>query len=317
MPQSSHSPVVLITGCSSGFGLLTAARLAAKGYTVVATMRDLKKEGNLTSEVNRRGGAVEVMQMDVTDKQSVTRAVERIKMGHGRIDVLVNNAGYGIGGFFEDLTDEEIRAQMETNFFGVQNVTRAVIPLMRQCRRGKIINISSVAGFSASPAFSAYNASKWALEAFSEGLRYELQFFGIDVLLIEPGTYKTKIFYENAQYARHFDNPDSPYFVWSQHLRKKVMDYVNDCHKDPEEIGIMVEKLIRAKNPPFRNIPDIESQVLYWLRRILPFRVYSAMIRMFFMEGFDGRDRSRPVPTDPNYTPMRSERNSSMPAQVR
>lgn len=325
MPQSSYSPVVLITGCSSGFGLLTAARLAAKGYTVVATMRDLKKEGNLTSEVNRRGGAVEVLQMDVTDKQSVTRAVERIKMGHGRIDVLVNNAGYGMGGFFEDLIDEEIRAQMETNFFGVQNVTRAVIPLMRfppggreatrQCRRGKIINISSVAGFSASPAFSAYNASKWALEAFSESLRYELQFFGIDVLLIEPGTYKTKIFYENAQYARHFDNPASPYFVWSQHLRKRVMDYVNDCHKDPEEIGIMVEKLIRAKNPPFRNIPDIESQVLYWLRRILPFRAYSAMIRMFFMEGFAGRDRSRPVSSD--HAPMRSERNSSMSAQVR
>mgnify|MGYP001611224576 FL=1 len=312
MPRSSHSPVVLITGCSSGFGLLTAARLSAKGYTVVATMRDLKKEGNLTSEVNRRGGAVEVLQMDVTDKQSVTRAVERIKMGHGRIDVLVNNAGYGIGGFFEDLTDEEIRAQMETNFFGVQNVTRAVIPLMRQCGRGKIINISSAAGFSASPAFSAYNASKWALEAFSEGLRYELQFFGIDVLLIEPGTYKTKIFYENAVYARHFDKTDSPYFVWSQHLRKKVMDYVNDCHKDPEEIGIMVEKLIRAKNPPFRNIPDIESQVLYWLRRILPFRVYSAMIRMFFMEGFS---KSRSVEAD--HAPMRSERNSSMSAQVR
>ena len=312
MSQPSHSPVVLITGCSSGFGLLTAARLSAKGYTVVATMRDLKKEGNLTSEVNRRGGTVEVLQMDVTDKLSVARAVEHIKMSHGRIDILVNNAGYGMGGFFEDLTDEEIRAQMETNFFGVQNVTRAVIPLMRQCRRGKIINISSVAGFSASPAFSAYNASKWALEAFSEGLRYELQFFGIDVLLIEPGTYKTKIFYENAQYARHFDNPDSPYFVWSQHLRKKVMGYVNDCHKDPEEIGIMVEKLIRAKNPPFRNIPDIESQVLSWLRRFLPFRLYSAMIRMFFMEGF-----SKPRSVEADHTPMRSERNSSIPSQVR
>ncbi len=317
MNKTAESTVVLITGCSSGFGLLTAARLAAKGYKVVATMRDLKKEGNLTSEVNRRGGTVEVLQLDVTDKLSVARAVEHIRMSHGRIDVLVNNAGYGIGGFFEDLTDEEIRAQMETNFFGVQNVTRAVIPLMRQSSRGKIINISSVAGFSTSPAFSAYNTSKWALEAFSESLRYELQFFGIDVLLIEPGTYKTKIFYENAQYAQNFDNPESPYFVWSQHLRRKVMAYVDDCHKDPEEIGIMVEKLIRAKNPPFRNIPDIESQVLYWLRRILPFRIYSAMVRVFFMAGFEGRDGSRPVPADPNQTPMRSERNSSMPSQVR
>ncbi len=312
MNKKIESTVVLITGCSSGFGLLTAARLAAKGYTVVATMRDLKKEGSLTSEVNRRGGTVEVLQMDVTDKLSVARAVEQIKVRHGHIDVLVNNAGYGMGGFFEDLTDEEIRAQMETNFFGVQNVTRAVIPLMRQRWRGKIINISSVAGFSTSPAFSAYNASKWALEAFSESLRYELQFFGIDVLLIEPGTYKTKIFYENAQYARHFDNPESPYYVWSQHLRKKVLAYVNDCHKDPEEIGIMVEKLIRARNPPFRNIPDIESQVLSWMRRILPFRLYSAMIRMFFMDGFR---KSQSAVAD--QTPMRSERNSSIPSQVR
>ena len=312
MSQSSYSPVVLITGCSSGFGLLTAARLAAKGYTVVATMRDLKKEGNLTSEVNRRRGTVEVLQLDVTDKLSVARAVDNIKVRHGRIDVLVNNAGYGIGGFFEDLTDEEIRGQMETNFFGVQNVTRSVIPLMRQSAHGKIINVSSVAGFSTSPAFGAYNASKWALESFSESLRYELRFFGIDVLLIEPGTYKTKIFYENARYAQNFDNPQSPYFVWSQHFRKKVMAYVNDCHKDPEEIGIMVEKLIRAKNPPFRNIPDIESQVLCWMRRILPFRIYSAMIRTFFMEGFG---KSRPVLGD--HAPMRSERNSSIPAQVR
>lgn len=284
MPQSSNSPVVLITGCSSGFGLLTAARLASKGCRVVATMRNPEKAGNLSSEVNRRGGAVEILQMDVTDKESVERAVSEVSVRYGHIDVLVNNAGYGIGGFFEDLTDAEIRQQMETNFFGAQNVTRAVIPLMRQRRYGKIINISSVAGFSASPAFSAYNASKWALEAFSEGLRYELKPFDIDVLLVEPGTYKTRIFYENARYARNFDNADSPYYALSQQLRKKVMAYVDDCHKDPEEIGILVEKLIRAKNPPFRNIPDIESQVLYWLRRILPFRLYSEMIRTFFLK---------------------------------
>ena len=214
-----------------------------------------KKEGNLTSEVNRRGGAVEVLQMDVTDKQSVTRAVERIKMGHGRIDVLVNNAGYGMGGFFRGLDRRgDPRPDGNELFRRAERDARGH-PADAPVPAGKIINISSVAGFSASPAFSAYNASKWALEAFSEGLRYELQFFGIDVLLIEPGTYKTKIFYENAQYARHFDNPDSPYFVWSQHLRKKVMDYVNDCHKDPEEIGIMVEKLIPGEKPAVSQHP--------------------------------------------------------------
>lgn len=284
MPQSP-APVVLITGCSSGFGLLTAARLATQGHHVIATMRDLNKQNGLRSEVNRRGGQVDILRLDVTDQYMIRETVSWISSKYGYVDVLVNNAGYGIGGFFEDLTQEEIRAQMEVNFFGAQNMTRAVIPLMRQRRRGKIINISSVAGFSTSPAFSAYNASKWALEAFSESLRYELRFFGIDVLLVEPGTYQTKIFYENAHYAANFDNPQSPYYLMSRHLKKKVMAYVKDCRKDPEEIGIMVEKLIRAKNPPFRNIPDMEGQILYILRRCLPFRVYSAMIRAFFMQG--------------------------------
>jgi short-subunit dehydrogenase len=149
---------------------------------------------------------------------------------------------------------------------------------MRQRKSGRIINISSVAGFSTSPAFSAYNASKWALEGWSEALHYELKFFGIDVLLIEPGTYKTKIFFENARYARHFNNEDSPYFPISQHLKKKVMEFVEDCFKDPEEVAILVEKLIHRPNPSFRNIPDIESKVLFTLRKLLPFRLYRAII---------------------------------------
>ncbi len=289
MTTPVESPVVLITGCSSGFGLLTAARLSSKGYQVVATMRNLDKQDILISEVDRRAGNVNVIRLDVTDKDSVSNAVSQVASRYERVDILVNNAGYGIGGFFEDLTDAEIRDQMETNFFGVQNVTRAVIPLMRSIpkrkgKRGKIINISSVAGFSTSPAFGAYNASKWALEAFSESLRYELAFFDIDVLLIEPGTYKTKIFYENAKYASLFDNPQSPYYSISQHLKTKVMGYLDNCHKDPEQIAIMVEKLIKTENPPFRNIPDIEGQMLYWLRRVLPFRLYSRIIRAFFLK---------------------------------
>ncbi len=278
--NAPHQPkVILITGCSSGFGLLTAARLAAKGHQVIATMRTLEKQLTLRNHVKKIGAEVDIKQLDVTDVASVKKTIAEIAAQYGNIDVLVNNAGYGLGGFFEDLTDEEIRQQMETNFFGVQNVTRAVIPLMRQRKNGKIINISSVAGFSSSPGFGAYNASKWALEGFSESLRYELKFFGIDVLLIEPGTYKTKIFFENARYAKSFNNEDSPYFPISQHLKKKVMDFVEDCYKDPEEIPIMVEKLIYAKNPPFRNIPDIETQVQHWLRKLLPFRVFSWIIQ--------------------------------------
>jgi len=278
MSQTPDSKIVLITGCSSGFGLHMAAYLASRNYQVIATMRNLEKQSALLSEVRRRGGQVDVLQLDVTDKPSIKEAVKQISVKYGHIDVLVNNAGCAIGGFFEDLSDDDIRQIMETNFFGVQNVTREVIPLMRQRKKGKIINISSTSGFSTSPAFGAYNTSKWALEAFSESLYYELKFFGIDVLLIEPGVYKTKIFYENARYATDFDNPQSPYYPASQHLKRKIAAHVENCHRDIEKIPILVEKLIRAANPSFRNIPDIESRILYVLRRILPFRIYSWII---------------------------------------
>jgi len=279
MPETNPSKIVLITGTSSGFGLYTAAHLASKDYRVIATMRDLNKKNDLVNEIAKRGGSVDILQLDVTDKASVREAIKEIATKYGYLDVCVNNAGIGIGGFFEDLTDEEIREVMETNFYGVQTVTREVIPLMRPRRSGKFINISSVSGFSTSPAFGAYNASKWALEAFSESLRYELKLFGIDVLLIEPGTYRTKIFEENSRYATHFNDPESPYYDNSQHLKQLVQDYVQDCHKDIEEIPQMVEKLIIKRNPQFRNIPDFEGQIQFTLRNILPFRLYSWIIQ--------------------------------------
>ena len=271
-------------------------------------MRDLSKKDALLAEVKKRGGAVQFLQLDVTEPDSIKLAVDKIVKEYGAIDVLVNNAGYGIGGFFEDLTEAEIRRQFEVNFFGVQNVTRAVIPIMRKqcggnvfpnCRpgtgigirgashRAKIINISSIAGIHASPAFSAYNASKWALEAFSESLRYEMKFFEIDVLLIEPGTYPTKIFYDNARYAKNFNNPQSPYYAISQFLAKKVRNYVDFSRKDPEIIARLVEKLINAKNPAFRNIPDIDARTLYYLRKIVPFRIYSWMVRKMLFGGLN------------------------------
>ena len=162
MNTNSASKIILVTGCSSGFGLLIAARLASQGHIVYATMRNLQKQSGLLSEVNRRGGEVIIRQLDVTDKQSIQKTMDDIANEHGYLDVLVNNAGYAIGGAFEDLSEQDIRDQMEVNFFGVQNVTRAAIPLMRPRRQGKIINISSIAGLDATPGLGAYNASKWA-----------------------------------------------------------------------------------------------------------------------------------------------------------
>ncbi|MCX5682023.1 MAG: SDR family oxidoreductase [Candidatus Omnitrophica bacterium] len=213
--------------------------------------------------------------LDVTDVESVKNAVSKIKAQHGRLDVLVNNAGYGIGGFFEDLTQDEIRSQMETNFFGVQNVTREVLPLMREQKHGLIINISSISGLAAWPCFGAYNASKWALEGFSESLFYELMPFGIKVCLIEPGVYRTKIFYENRKYATNFFNHDSPYYKTSQIFQKRLNDHIKANDRDPEEVAATVEKLINSENPSFRNIPDSRSRLLYAVRRFLPFRLFS------------------------------------------
>ena len=218
----NNQKVILITGCSSGFGLLTAVRLAAQGHFVWATMRDLGKKQLLENELTKRSAQAFIRELDVTKPSSIKNVIEEIQKIHFHIDVVVNNAGYGIAGFFEDLSEEEIRSQMETNFFGVQNTCREVIPLMRQRRQGKIINISSIAGRVASPCLGAYNASKWALEGFSESLYYEMALFGISVTLVEPGYYPTSIFTKNAHYAKNLDNAQSPYFSISQKLKNIV-----------------------------------------------------------------------------------------------
>ncbi len=287
MSESPNKKIILITGCSSGFGMLCAVRLATQGHHVYATMRNLDKQSELLSELKIRDTTAEILELDVTVNETIKKAMHHIASKHGHLDILINNAGYGIGGAFEDLTDEDIRSQMETNFFGVLNVTREAIPLMRQRRQGKIINISSVAGFSASPFFSAYNCSKFALEAFSESLRYELQLFGIDVLLVQPGTYKTKIFYENRKYAKNFDNPESPYFPMSQHLKNKVSDYVESSKKNPEDVAELVSNLIVANKSKFRNIPDIETRIMAIMRKILPFSLYSWIIKTVTFKGLN------------------------------
>ncbi len=289
MPKTSAPKVILITGTSSGFGLLTAARLASAGHNVFATMRDLSKQGALLNEVQKRAGKVTVLKLDVTDEFSASSTVAMITALAGRIDVVVNNAGFGMGGFFEDLTDDDIRKQFETNFFGVQNVARAVLPVMRKQGSGTIINISSIAGIYALPAFGAYAASKWALEAFSESLYYEVKPFGIQVAMIEPGTYNTPIFHDNKRIAKNFSNPQSPYFSLSQHLEKQTDDYVNNLKKDPEDIARLVEKIINSQNPSLRNFPDFYAKMIYIFKRILPTRVFCGILEKAMLAGVDIR----------------------------
>ncbi len=273
--------VILITGTSSGFGLLTAARLASRGHFVWATMRDLSKKQPLEIELTTGNAQAFIRPLDVTKPDTIKKVVEEIQHTHFHIDVLINNAGYGIGGFFEDLSDEEIRAQMETNFFGVQNVCREVIPLMRQRNKGKIINISSIAGQVASPCLSAYNASKWALEAFSESLYHELALFGISVVVVEPGPYPTNIFSQNAHFAKGFYNPQSPYFSMSQKLKGLFQKNLNQPGRDPVEVAKLIESIVDSQRPRLRYITDFPSWSRVMAQKFLPPPLTNRVFRRF------------------------------------
>jgi len=285
MSQNDTQKVILITGTSSGFGLLTAARLAAAGHFVYATMRDVNKQQPLLDEVKKRRGQVFVRELDVTKPVTIAQVVAQIKDRHAHIDALVNNAGFALGGFFEDISEEEMRKQMEVNFFGVQSVCRAVIPLMRERKQGVIVNISSIAGLTASPGLGAYNASKWALEGFSETLYYELSPFNIKVALIEPGSYPTQIFTDNARYGKSAMDPNSPYYQYSRKIKGIVDNYVSKLTRDPEDIAKLIEKIITSPGSRLRYIPDWSSWSRVMASRILPPSLHNFVYRKAVYNG--------------------------------
>jgi NAD(P)-dependent dehydrogenase (short-subunit alcohol dehydrogenase family) len=195
--------VVLITGCSSGFGKLAAIQFARGGDTVFASMRNTAKAQPLLDEANAAGVSVEVIELDVNDGSSVRTAVKDVIGGGGRIDVLVNNAGIGTHGPVEDYDDDEVERIFQTNVLGLIRVTRAVAPQMRAQGSGTIVNIGSVAGVVTAPFGGVYSASKHAVEALSDALHYELHPFGVRVVLVEPGGFDTE-FGANVAPARRF-----------------------------------------------------------------------------------------------------------------
>lgn len=185
--------VIFITGASTGIGLETAKYFQAKNWRVAATMRSLDKASDL-----ERIADIECFRLDVTDPESIRRAIADTLDRFGRIDAVVNNAGYGLIGAFEAATPEQIERQFATNVFGLMNVCREILPYFREQRRGYLVNISSVGGRVTFPLYSLYHATKWAVEGFSESLQYELDEFNIRVKIIEPGPIKTD-FYSRSQ----------------------------------------------------------------------------------------------------------------------
>ena len=203
------SKIALVTGCSSGIGLQTAIDLAKNGYTTYATMRNMDKKNKLEVGAQKANVKLNIVQLDVSDDNSVSKVIDQIKNEHQRIDVLVNNAGYGLFGSIEGTSIEEFKEQIDTDFFGAVRTTKKILPIMREQGEGFIINISSVAGFMGFPIVPAYVCSKFALEGFTECLRHELYEKNSDkqihAVLIEPGVVNTS-FYDNMKVAKDARN---------------------------------------------------------------------------------------------------------------
>ena len=210
--------VAIITGCSSGIGYETSILLAKNGFKTYATMRNPAKGNKLKEIAENENLDLNVIKLDVTDDYSIKNAINEIIQETNRIDVLVNNAGNNIAGSVEDLSIEEFKEQFETNLFGLIRVTKEILPIMRKQRMGMIVNVSSIIGKMAIPLNSAYVSSKFAVEGFSESIRYELEDFGIKVILIEPGVVKSN-FYENTKMSKNsLMDPKSPYHSIAQKM---------------------------------------------------------------------------------------------------
>lgn len=270
--------LILITGCSSGIGLEAAVDLAAHGYRVIATMRNLAKQDRLLKAAKARGVTLDVRALDVTSRDSIAAAAEYVHATHGPLFALINNAGFGFGGFFEDLTDAEWREQFETNFWGVLEVTRAFVTRMRQSGRGYVINVSSESGHVAVPALGPYTSSKFALEGYTEGLWHELRPYGLHAVLVEPGMIKTDIFTTNIRLCPASENPKSFYYGWSRRIFEKTMQQYWRRAAPPDSCNATFRAILSDPRPRLRYLVGADAKLVLFLKWLLPERLFLSLV---------------------------------------
>ena len=238
--------VALVTGSSSGIGFETSLALARNGYHTFATMRNLGKDEKIKQIIEKEDLSIEILELDVDNEESVNRVIKTVSEKKGRIDVLVNNAGYGMWGTVEDVSIDEFKEQFETNFFSIIRLIQKVAPIMRKQNSGNIVNISSVAGRIGFPVSPAYISSKFALEGLSESLRFELMPFGINVIIIEPGVIKTNFF--DSMKMSEKSQQDSTY----KEITDKVISGVKmmaEMGTHPKEVANVVIKTLGEEKP--------------------------------------------------------------------
>jgi NAD(P)-dependent dehydrogenase (short-subunit alcohol dehydrogenase family) len=246
--SEQNSAVWFITGCSTGFGRELAKLTLARGYRTVVTARDPQKIQDITAGHEGRGLA---LQLDVTDAAQVADAVKKAEAAFGRIDVLVNNAGFGYLAAVEESEESEVRAMFETNFFGLDRMTRAVLPGMRQRRHGHIVNISSIGGLVAFPGVGFYNATKFAVEGLSEALAKEIAPLGIRVLLVEPGPFRTDWAGRSIKQVRR---PIADYAETAGANQRNISGYSGNQPGDPARAAEAIVKAVESPNPPLRLV---------------------------------------------------------------
>jgi NAD(P)-dependent dehydrogenase (short-subunit alcohol dehydrogenase family) len=280
--MTSNQRVAVVTGSSSGNGYETSLILARNGLLTYATIRNLVKGEKLKSVAEKEKLPLKIVMLDVTDDVSVKNAIQSITTESSRIDVLVNNAGYALIGAFEDLAVEEIKAQYETNLFGVIRVTQAVLPIMRKQKSGMIVNISSGAGRFGLPGSSAYVSTKFAIEGMSESMAYELEPFGIKVVLVEPGVIRTN-FFNSTLTAKKSQNPNSPY---SQLLQSVVTNFerLMDGGSSPDVVAKVVLRAITSENPNLRYLAGNDVETWMQSKRSMSDEEFHKMMKQNMMK---------------------------------
>lgn len=277
MPKSLQRPVVLLTGASSGIGYDVAPLLVRYGYTVYGAARRVEKIEELASE------GVKALSMDVTDEASMEAAVQQVIDAEGRIDVLINNAGYGFYGAIEDVPIDEARRQFEVNLFGLARLTQLVLPHMRAQGRGRILNISSMAGRITMPLGAWYHATKYALEAFSDALRMEVEEFGIDVVIIEPGGIKTPWGLIAVDHLEE-SSRNGVYAAQAQRVAANMRKLYSPSSNlsEPKVISNAILRALEARRPKTRYLVGFGAKPSVFLHTVLPDRLFDKVARRIF-----------------------------------
>lgn len=276
----------LITGASSGFGLLTTVTLAGRGWHVLATMRDLNRREKLETAARNAGvlERIEFHALDVTNPAQIATIADLARKRGEPLHALVNNAGFAAPGFAEDVTDAELRDQFDTNFFGAASVTRAVLPQMRRQGLGHVVMVSSVSGRMGYPGVSSYSASKFALEGWTETLRYEMRSLGIQVVLVEPGSFETDIWTRNAKLTAGLQDPTSANVsrvpAWRSRIEKSAKDRAN-----PQVVADLIARILETPRPKLRYVVGRDAKMGLILRGLLPRSVFERMVAK--MTGID------------------------------